>query len=963
MTSLGSATTGSIAAAGNDAPTAGPPPYTSYRIVASKGFGLPGMSGMDKYEPTELPKPSRWTFAKDLSVRHYHSLVTGTPLLETKFHPPVTHGPLVPRAHVSEHLARAANATLTLVSAPAGFGKSTVMAQLAADPDRATVAWLSLEPSDDDALTFWTYVIEALDRAGPGVGTAARSVLAGSGGSVDAAITTLLNDLVALETDLVLVLDDFHVIGSAAIHEQLSYFLEHLAARGHVVIGTRADPAFRLARLRAKGALVEIRARDLRFSGNEATAYLESMHLSLSDADVATLEARTEGWIAALQLAALSLQDRADATDFIAAFAGDDRYVVDYLAEEVLRRQPVHVRDFLAKTSILPRFSGPLADAVTEGEGGAATIDALDRANLFVVALDDQRRWYRYHHLFGDVLQAHLVAEQPDLVPVLHRRASDWFDRNGDRAEAVEHAFRAGDRGRAADLVELAIPEMRRFRREPTLRRWIDAIPADEVARRPVLAVGHAGSILSANDLDGAAALLSAAERAMARPEDIVVVDEPEFARLPAMIELYRAAVAKIQGDLEANIAHSQRVLELVEGGNDIGRGGAETMLGLAYWEKGELDRGFAWYAKGMASLERAGLVSDVVGASIVGADIRLAAGRLGDAMRIYEDGLARATRTRPPLRGVTDMHTGLAAIAYERGLLDEARVHLDAAQQLDAGLGFPREPYRSRVVRARMAQASGDLESALLLLDEADRLYLSDFSPDIHPVPAIRARMLVAHGRLREARAWAEVADLSAADSLTYVREYEHTTLARLLVAEAQGSADVGPALDLLERLLEAAEAGLRDGSRLEVLVVQSLGRYLAGDIPGAYAALDAAVAIAEPEGYVRVFLDEGPAMLRLLKAAARRSGAADYLKELVHASREATERTPAQAGLVEPLSERELEVLRLLRSDLDGPDIANELVVSLNTLRTHTKNIYAKLDVSSRRAAVRRGEELDLI
>jgi LuxR family maltose regulon positive regulatory protein len=419
-----------------------------------------------------------------------------------------------------------------------------------------------------------------------------------------------------------------------------------------------------------------------------------------------------------------------------------------------------------------------------------------------------------------------------------------------------------------------------------------------------------------------------------------------------------------MEGDLEANIAHSQRVLELVDDGNDVGRGGAETMLGLAYWEKGELDLGFAWYAKGMASLERAGLISDVVGASIVGADIRLAAGRLGDVKRIYQDGLARATGTRPPLRGATDMHTGLADVAYQRGHLDEAQGHLDAARKLGDELGFPREPYRSRVVQARIAQALGDLDRAIQLLDQAERLYLSDFSPDIHPVPATRARMLIAHGRLAEARSWARDIDLSPTDELTYVREYEHTTLARLLVAEvAEGDADaLATALALLDRLLAATEAGRRDGSRLEILIVQALGRHATGDAPGAFAALDAAVAIAQPEGYVRVFLDEGPAMVRLLRAAARRSDAPSYLSELVGAAGGASTERPAQHGLAEPLSDRELEVLRLLRSELDGPDIANELVVSLNTLRTHTKNIYAKLGVGSRRAAVRRAEELEL-
>jgi LuxR family maltose regulon positive regulatory protein len=890
--------------------------------------------------------------------------VTATPLLETKFHLPVAHGRLVSRPRLSDQIGRAASATLTLVSAPAGFGKTTVMAELASRSDGAAIAWLSLDAGDNDPVTFWTYVIEAIDRAAPGLVTGARSSLTGAQISVDAVVTMLLNGLAAAHADVVLVLDDFHVIESPAIHEQLGYFLEHLPARGHVVLGTRADPAIPLARLRARGGLIEIRASDLRFSPAEAERYLETMDLVLPDGDVATLEGRTEGWIAALQLAALSLQGRADTTAFINAFAGDDRHIVDYLVEEVLRRQPARIRDFLLKTSILSRFTGSLADAVTAGEGGAATIEALDRGNLFVVALDSQRRWYRYHHLFGGVLQAHLTAETPSDVPILHRRASDWFEEHGDRSTAVEHAFRAGDPERTAELVELAAVEMRQYRREATLRRWLAALPPDVLARRPVLAVSLAGSTLSANEIDRVDELLTEAERRLAAGEPVVIVDESERRRLPAMIELYRAALSKLQGDLEGNVAHARRVLELVDEDDDIGRGGAETFLGLAAWGMGDLDQGFEWYAKGMASLERGGLLTDVVGAGIIGADIRLAAGRLTDATRIYEDGLARATRTQPPLRGVTDMHTGLADIAYQRGRLEEAQAHIDAGRSLGDELGFPREPYRWRVVQARILQARGDLEAALPLLDEAERLYLSEFSPDIHPVPAIRARMLIAHGRHGEARAWAQRAGLSPTDELTYVREYEHTTLARLLVAEAaDGGAEILPAaLALLERLRTAAEQGRRDGSRLEILVVQALARDAAGNRVGAFAALDAAIEFAEPEGYLRVFLDEGPSMTRLLKAAAKRSKAPGYLHELVRAST-GPEPSPASQGLVEPLSEREMEVLRLLRSDLDGPGMARELVVSLNTLRTHTKNIYTKLGVGSRRAAVRRAEELELI
>jgi len=593
------------------------------------------------------------------------------------------------------------------------------------------------------------------------------------------------------------------------------------------------------------------------------------------------------------------------------------------------------------------------------------TIDGLDRRNLFVVALDDQRQWYRYHHLFGGVLQAHLAAELPDAVPVLHRRASDWFWEHGDRPTAIEHAFRAGDLEHVADLVEPSMTEMRRLRREPTLRRWLESIPFEIMRRRPVLAVGYAGVILSANELDGVEELMDAAESQVAATAPIVVVDEAEFRRLPATIELYRAAVAKLRGDLEGNVAHARRVLELVGEGDDLGRGGAETFLGLAYWGMGDLDQGYEWYAKGMTSLERAGFVTDVVGASIVGADIRLAAGRLTDAARIYELGLARAMEGPSPLRGATDMHTGLAEIAYQLGSLEEAQAHLDAGRRLGDELGFPREPYRWRVVRARILQALGDLDGALPLLAEAERLYLSEFSPDIHPVPAIRARLQIAHGRALDARAWAHRVGLQATDEISYVREFEFVTLGRLLVAEATrgDAAELRSATALLESLLRAAETGRRDGSRLEILVVLALAHHAAGNPTAAFNALDDALAIAQPEGYVRVFLDEGAPMVRLLKAAARRSGAPAYLESLVRSASLAPELAPARQSLVEPLSEREMDVLRLLRSDLDGPDIANELVVSLNTVRTHTKNIYAKLGVTSRRAAVRRAEELRLI
>ncbi len=394
--------------------------------------------------------------------------------------------------------AAAARSALTVLSAPAGFGKTTLLTEwLAADAaGGASVAWLSLDQRDNEPTLFWTYVVAALQTAAEGVGAGALSLLQSSQPSTEAALAVLLNDLHATPEDILLVLDDYHLIEATEIHDGMAFLLEHLPPRLHLVLATRADPALALARLRGRGELVEVRAADLRFTAEESVAYLNgSMGLALTEGDVAALDGRTEGWIAALQLAALSMQGRGDASAFIAGFAGDDRYIVDYLAEEVLGRQPAEVRDFLLKTSMLDRLTGPLCDAVTGREGGRATLVALERANLFLVPLDGRREWYRYHHLFADVLQAHLLEEHAAEVPQLHRRASAWYEQNGDFSQAIEHALGGADFARAADLMELAIPVVSRERREAELKRWVESLPDDVVRVRPVLGVFFVGAL------------------------------------------------------------------------------------------------------------------------------------------------------------------------------------------------------------------------------------------------------------------------------------------------------------------------------------------------------------------------------------------------------------------------------------------------------------------------------------
>jgi LuxR family maltose regulon positive regulatory protein len=910
-------------------------------------------------------------------------------LLETKFYVPRPRRDLVPRPRLAGRLDRGSASRLMLVSAPAGFGKTTLLAEwLAAGPaapaDERLVAWLSLDRSDNDPASFWTYVIAALRTVAPGVGEDALALLQAPGPPpIETVLTTLLNDLSAIAGEIVLVLDDYHVIDARDVQDGMAFLLDHLSPGLHVVIASRADPALPLARWRARGELIEIRAAELRFTPEEAAAYLnETMALQLTAPDVAALEGRTEGWIAALQLAALSMQGRDDVAGFIAGFAGDDRYVVDYLAEEVLQRQPDRVQAFLLQTCILGRLSGPLCDAVTGQGGGKAMLAALDRGNLFLVPLDDRRQWYRYHHLFADVLQARLLDEQPDQVPGLHRRASAWFQRNGEQSVAIGHALAAEDFQRAADLVELAVTAMSQTRQEATVRSWLELIPEDVIQVRPVLIVAMAWVLLSDGEFEGVEARLQAAERwldaaagtgvgSAAAPAGMVVANEAEYRRLPGTIETYRAALALARGEPLGAIRHARRALELAPAGEHRWRASAWGLMAIAFWGSGDLEGAYSAWAECASGLRRAGHIADIFGCAIGMADIQLAQGRLGAAMRTYEQALQRASEQHgseqggPVLRGTADMYVGMSEVHRERNDLAAATQQLLRSQELGEAIGLPQNRYRWRVAMARIRRSEGDLDGALELLNEAERLYMGDMFPNVRPVPALKARVWIAQDRLGEALGWAREQGLSTDDDLSYLREFEHITLARMLLARSGGERaghSAPEASRLLGRLLVAAEEGSRTGHVIEILVLQALAHQALGDIPAALARLEQAMTLAEPEGYVRVFVDEGPPMASLLRAAARQGTTRNYARRLLAAVSETAPDSPVRQALIDPLSERELEVLRLLGTELDGPAIARELMVSLNTVRTHTKNIYAKLAVTNRRAAVRRAAELGL-
>jgi LuxR family maltose regulon positive regulatory protein len=848
---------------------------------------------------------------------------------------------------------------------------------------------------------------------------------------IEAILTSLLNDISAFPYQFTLVLDDYHLIDSIPVDQALTFLIEHLPKQMHLVIITREDPQLPLARLRAQGRLTELRANDLRFSPAETAEFLNQvMSLSLSAEDITALDKRTEGWIAGLQLAALSMQGREDVHGFIRSFAGDDRYIVDYLVEEVLKRQPRNVLSFLLQTSILDRMNGSLCDAVTGQSDSSAILAALQRGNFFVIPLDDKRHWYRYHHLFAEVLHLHLMAEQPDQVPALHRHASEWYEHNGSLVDAIHHALAGEDFERAADLIELSIPALSQSRQVIALLGWLKSLPNVTVRARPVLSVAYAHLLLDGGEVDGVEYHLQDAEfwldpqakghtQSGASPfemtpesnQRMVVVDDEAFRRLPGAIAVARAGLALAHGDVTNTEKYARQVLDLLPEDDHLNRGGVAGFLGLAAWTSGNLEAAHQAFAEGMTHLQKAGNISDVIGGAVTLADIRLAQGRPHESMRTYEQALLLATaqdKSAISVRGTADLYVGLSELHLEHNDLYAATQQLQRSKELGEHTGFPQNRYRWRVAMARIQEAQGNLDSALDLLDEAERLFVRAFSPNVRPIQALKARVWVSQGRLREALDWGQNQGLSAADELSYQHEYEHITLARILLTQyKKGHVDnsILEAMGLLDRLLKAARKGGRGESVIEILILQALALQALDDIPAAIIPLQQALTLAEPEGYIRLFVAEGSPMAQLLLEAVTRGIMPDYTGKLLEAIQleqqtalavlpasggswlvhqkgqtqvepkaknltslarnaedSSREPTPTSQSQIEPLSQRELEILRLFKTELSGPEIASELVIALSTVRTHTKSIFSKLNVNNRRAAVKRAAELDL-
>ena len=888
-------------------------------------------------------------------------------LLGTKLRMPTPRRQLVARPRLTDQMPLGATPLprLVLVSAPAGFGKTTLLSQWLTqwltvqhvEPRR--VAWLSLDAEDSDPRHFLANVLASIQATAPQVGVDAAALLQTDGvATAPGVMVSLINDLDTLDGPIVLALDDYHVLESQDVHDAVTFLLTHLPASASVAITTRSDPPLPVARLRTRGELLELRAADLRFTQPEAAAFLnEVMGLDLEDTHVGALEGRTEGWAAGLQLAALSLRNRGDAGDFIQEFTGSHRFVLDYLVEEVMNSQSEQARAFLLETSVLGQLTGPLCDALTGRDDGREMLEALERGNLFVVSLDDQRQWYRYHHLFADALRARLAAEQPDRVQALHRAAARWYADDGRPEDAIAHAVAGHDLEHAADLVEWALPEARRQRRDRTIRGWVRALPDDVVRRRPVLNVVVAWSRMDAGDVDDAEARLRDAEVGLEKmPPDARTAGE-EFLRLPMTIAMYRAALAQARGDIVRTSEQARRVLDLAGPDDHLARGAGAGFLGLTLWANGELAAAVETFSEALRSLKAGGNLADELGGTVVLAGMWLARGRPDESGRLHERALASA-RERPDvaLPVIGDLHVGFADALRERGDLNAAAEHLQTARDVGEASSLPENRHRWYVAMARLRQAQGDLDAAADLLEQAHALYLPGYFPDVHPIPALRARIDIARGRLDLARDWAGKQGVTTAGDLSYLAECDHLTLARLLIAEHR----VDEARALLERLLAAAESTGREGSVVEILMLRALAHQAGGDLDDAMASLARALETAVPAGYARLFLDEGSPMDALLQEAEQRQLATDQVPRL----RRTSATTPSAGGeLHHVLSQRELEVLRLLATELTGPEIARQLFVSVNTLRTHTKHIFTKLDVSTRAAAVRRATELGLV
>jgi ATP/maltotriose-dependent transcriptional regulator MalT len=895
-------------------------------------------------------------------------------LLATKLHMPGPRPGLVPRPRLLARLDEGLGRGLVLVCGPAGYGKTVLLTDWVRRGE-VPAAWLSLDAGDNDPARFWRHAVAALDRACPGTGERVAPLLGPPApSSFQALVTTLINDLAADRA--VLVLDDYHLISARQVHESVAFLVEHRPPGICVVLASRSDPPLPLARLRARGQLTEIRAAELRFTPAEAGELLQRAASALPDASVAALAARTEGWAAGLQLAALSLRGQDDAAAFVAAFTGSHRYVLDYLAEEVLEGQDEQLRMFLLETSVLDRLSGRLCDAVTGRDGSQALLEEAERAGLFVIPLDEVRGWWRYHHLFADLLRARLRQEQPGRLAQLHRNAATWCEQHGLADDAIGHAAAAGEMLWAARIIERHFDRVHRIQGEAaTIDRWLSVLPAEVVRSRPRLLLAQAHVAGDSGHPEVMEPLLDAAECAPPgwadEPfEPTAGVAASFLVNVPALTALNRSYLAQLRGDAGATAAFAAQTLAESKPEERALSATAQGFLAVAEWLRGRLTEAERALASSLTGWRQTGELTLIAWGWYELLLIQLAQGRLDAAALTCEQALGSLVTSgrAPPAAGPG--YAVLADVAYQRDELDVALRHATEGIALCRQFVYTLPLASGLATLAMIRQATGDPAGALAAITEAGQAAPGPAGP-LNPVPARRARLLLAQGDLPAAARFARENGLGPDDEPSYAREPGYLVLARILLAQDRP----GQALALLDRLHAAAVAQDRTGSLIETGALRALALAAAGDEAGAVAALAGALLLGCPQGHVRVFADEGAPMAALLGRliAAQRAGSGfpaaagvplGYLARLqrVFAAGQAAA-DPGPSAIIDPLTSRELEVLRMVAAGRSNQAIARELVVTLDTVKKHVGHVLGKLGAANRTEAVARARELNLI
>lgn len=876
-----------------------------------------------------------------------------TPLLQTKLYIPPVRPNLVPRLRLIKRLNAGLHRKLTLVSAPAGYGKTTLVSEWLRGTDRPC-AWLSLDESDNDPARFLTYLVAALQTIDAQQQTAAQP----PPGRVS--ITTLINDIAATARPFVLVLDDYHAIVEPDIHEMTSFLLEYQPPQMHLVITTRRDPPLALSRLRARGHATEIRADDLRFTDGEAEAFLrQTMALKLTADETATLTARTEGWVAGLQLAAVSIQGQTDRAAFVQTFAGSEQYVLDYLGEQVLQRQPEHIQSFLLRTAILDRLAGPLCDAVLDvGEATSQeTLEHLERSNLFTIPLDRERRWYRYHCLFGDLLRQRLQKTCPQQTPELHRRAATWYERNGPVERAVAHWLAAQEFANAAQLVERFSWQKRVHGELNTLLGWLAALPGDVVRARPRLGISYAEILIHVGKPDAASAYLQDAEQVLAAGMD--VVSQPERDDLLGQASAFRAITALHRGETSRAMTLAQQALALLPPGDSYARGLVQYVSGSVHLANGQLDQARQALHQAVATAHAVGHAYLAIGAMCARARVHSAQGHLGEAIATYQQTIMAAAGRgfgHKPVMGI--VHARLGEALYALDDLDGAAKHIEKGRQLAEQGGISATAYQAYRVQAQVRQARGDGNGALAavrrVIETAHQLGAPHF---LHHARAFEALIHLRLGQLQAAARWARSYPRAPRDLGGPERRFVTLTLARVRLAQG----DPASALALLRDLRRGVGAEELGERLVETLVLEALAQDALDKTRDALETLKRALSLAEAEGYARVFLDEGQTMVTLLQRAVPVASVSPYAGKLLSAFPPFVRQTPTR--LLNPLTPRELEVLHLVAQGASNRTIAETLIVTTGTVKTHVSRIMGKLDVRNRTEAVARARELGIL